>query len=163
MQGLFILWMFPEYNKGVQTLHLKKKSNFKSARFHPYTCNYVKCICMASLNKKHWADSEGNSCRNWLILPRVTVVAEVCVCARTVVIVSAAATMSASPALMICSSRSFSMGSIPLGTLSISENMRCSSAPEKSSVTHWTRSTWDETKTSCSFWLMESPDGWGLP
>lgn len=45
----------------------------------------------------------------------------------TVVMVSAAATMSASPALMMWSSRSFSMGSIPLGTLSMSENMRCSS------------------------------------
>ncbi|TNN77759.1 hypothetical protein EYF80_012057 [Liparis tanakae] len=32
--------------------------------------------------------------------------------------------MSASPALTICSSRSFSMGSIPLGTLSIRENIR---------------------------------------
>lgn len=56
-------------------------------------------------------------------------IVEVYACARTEVIVSAVATMSASPALTICSSRSFSMGSIPLGTLSISENIRCSSAP----------------------------------
>lgn len=49
----------------------------------------------------------------------------------TVVIVSAAATMSASPALMMCSSRSLSMGSIPLGTLSMSENIRCSSGGDR--------------------------------
>lgn len=35
--------------------------------------------------------------------------------------------MSARPALMMCSSRSFSMGSMPLGTLSMSENIRCNS------------------------------------
>lgn len=42
----------------------------------------------------------------------------------TEVIVSAEATISARPALMMCSSRSFSMGSIPLGTLSMRENIR---------------------------------------
>lgn len=45
----------------------------------------------------------------------------------TEVMVSAEATMSARPALMMWSSRSFSMGSIPLGTLSIRENIRCNS------------------------------------
>lgn len=49
----------------------------------------------------------------------------------TDVMVSAEATMSARPALMMCSSRSFSMGSIPLGTLSISENIKCSSVRRK--------------------------------
>lgn len=50
------------------------------------------------------------------------------VCATlTEVIVSADATISASPALMMCSSRSFSMGSMPLGTLSMRENIRCNS------------------------------------
>ncbi|TNN61972.1 hypothetical protein EYF80_027807 [Liparis tanakae] len=46
------------------------------------------------------------------------------------VMVSAVATMSARPALMMCSSRSFSMGSMPLGTLSMRENIRCSSVME---------------------------------
>ena len=54
----------------------------------------------------------------------------VCVCVNemlTEVMVSAEATISAKPALMMWSSRSFSMGSMPLGTLSIRENIRCNS------------------------------------
>lgn len=52
----------------------------------------------------------------------------------TEVMVSAEATMSARPALMMCSSRSFSMGSMPLGTLSIRENIRCSSGRKEATV-----------------------------
>lgn len=55
----------------------------------------------------------------------------VCV-SLTEVMVSADATMSARPALMMCSSRSFSIGSMPLGTLSIRENMRRSSGGQRS-------------------------------
>lgn len=52
----------------------------------------------------------------------------------TEVMVSAEATISARPALMMCSSRSLSIGSIPLGTLSIRENIRCNSDGDRENL-----------------------------
>lgn len=140
---IIILWLHKfGWNYNPIVLQMDVVTNNQPSFWHPLKCNrfskynykyiiwpkFVMTLYTAAPQMVKWMTSLGfimmtcelnwnwgESCADWET--------------RTVVIVSAAATMSANPALMICSSRSFNMGSIPLGTLSISENIRCSSAP----------------------------------
>lgn len=73
----------------------------------------------------------------------------------TEVMVSAEATISARPALMMCSSRSLSIGSIPLGTLSIRENIRCNSDGDRE-----LRHDWGNVLMSCNVLMRQWNQRW---